>query len=85
MGISFVHGTCFVASACERIPAPKPKESIMKTLLSLVVIGLFSACLVGCHGSVDIDPHENANGKTVKTTTVDHNGNSTVQKETKTY
>jgi hypothetical protein len=57
----------------------------MKALLSLVVVGFVATCLLGCRGSVDIDPHESASGKTVKTTTVDHNGDSTVKKETKTY
>lgn len=53
----------------------------MKRLLTLALIGVFSAALVGCRASAEVDKPDNGDSSMKKTTTVDRNGD-TVKKET---
>ena len=56
----------------------------MKRLLSLAALAMFSAAIVGCHASADVDgPDSTTNGDShyKKTTTYD-NGEKTTKTET---
>jgi hypothetical protein len=57
----------------------------MKSLITLVVLGMFSAAMVGCEANAGArvgDP-DNKNDTTYKkTTTVDNNGDRTVKTQT---
>ena len=56
----------------------------MKSLMTLILLGLFSAAMVGCHASADVGDSTPSNDTTYKkTTTVDNNGDRTVKTETK--
>jgi hypothetical protein len=56
----------------------------MKSLITLFVMGLFSAAMVGCHASADVGDSTPSNDTSYKkTTTVDTNGDRTVKTETK--
>ena len=55
----------------------------MKNLITLIVLGLFSAAIVGCHAEAGIDNPDKNDTTYKKTTTVDNNGDRTVKTETK--
>lgn len=54
----------------------------MKKLLSLAVLGVFSAAIVGCHASADVDsPDHNADSHTTyKKTEYKNNGDTKTTK-----
>ena len=53
----------------------------MKSLITLVVLGLFSAAMVGCHAEAGVDADRDTTVKEKKTTTYD-NGDRTVKTQT---
>lgn len=54
----------------------------MKSLFTFIVLGLFSAAIVGCHAEAGVgDPNDTTYQK--KTTTTYDNGDRTVKTETK--
>jgi hypothetical protein len=56
----------------------------MKSLITLFVMGLFSAAMVGCHAAADVgDSNPNDSTYQKKTTTTYDNGDRTVKTETK--
>jgi hypothetical protein len=56
----------------------------MKSLFTFIVLGLFSAAIVGCHAEAGVgDPAPSNDTTYKKTTTVDNNGDRTVKTETK--
>ena len=56
----------------------------MKSLMTFIVLGLFSAALVGCQASAEVgDPDKNDTTVQKKTTTTYDNGDRTVKTETK--
>ena len=54
----------------------------MKRLLSLLLVGLFSMSVVGCHAEGEIDD-DDADTSYKKTTTIDDDGDRTVKTEKK--
>jgi len=55
----------------------------MKSLMTLFVLGLFSAAMVGCHAAADVgDPNTNDTTYQKKTTTTYDNGDRTVKTQT---
>jgi len=64
----------------------RPTEGVfMKSLITLFVLGLFSAVMVGCHAEAGVGDSDTNKSDTTykKTTTVDSNGDRTVKTETK--
>jgi hypothetical protein len=61
----------------------------MKRLLMLALLGMFTAGIVGCHASADVDPDTDAHGTTSyqkKTTTVhEPDGDTSTKTEVKRY
>ena len=58
----------------------------MKTLITLIALGLFSAAIVGCEANAGArvgDPDNKNDSSYKKTTTTDSNGDRTVKTETK--
>jgi hypothetical protein len=55
----------------------------MKSLITLIVLGLFSAAIVGCHAEAGVGDTDKNDTSYKKTTTVDNNGDRTVKTETK--
>ena len=59
----------------------------MKRFLSIAMLAMFSASLIGCRASMDVDdPDDGRYGSDTsykKTTTVDRDGDRTVKTETK--
>jgi hypothetical protein len=57
----------------------------MKKVLTLIVLALFTAPLVGCHGSVDVDDDDMDRDSSYKKTEVKHtdDGTKTTKTETK--
>ena len=51
----------------------------MKKLLSLAALGLFSAAIVGCHASADVDSPD-SDGTTYKKTTYKNDGGTKTTK-----
>jgi hypothetical protein len=57
---------------------------LMKSLLTLIVLGMFSAAMVGCEASASVgDEDADRDTSYKKTTTVDGDGDRTVKTETK--
>lgn len=54
----------------------------MKNLITLIVLGMFSAAMVGCSASAEVDPDTNDSYQKKTTTTYD-NGDRSVKTETK--
>ena len=55
----------------------------MKSLITLIVLGLFSASIVGCHAEAGVGDTDNKDTYQKKTTTTYDNGDRTVKTETK--
>lgn len=55
----------------------------MKNLITLFVLGLFSAAIVGCHAEAGVGDTDNNDSYHKKTTTTYDNGDRTVKTETK--
>ena len=55
----------------------------MKSLITLIVLGMFSAAMVGCHAEAGVGDNPSNDTSYKKTTTVDNNGDRTVKTETK--
>ena len=56
----------------------------MKSLITLFVLGMFSAVMVGCSASAEVDdPDSNDTTVQKKTTTTYDNGDRTVKTDTK--
>ncbi len=55
----------------------------MKSLITLVVLGLFSAVMVGCHAEAGVGDSDKDTTVKEKTTTTYDNGDRTVKTETK--
>jgi hypothetical protein len=61
-----------------------PRGAVMKSLLTLIVLGLFSAAMVGCEASASVgDEDRDRDASYKKTTTVNSDGDRTVKTETK--
>ena len=57
----------------------------MKKLLVTAMLGMFTASIIGCHASADVDSPDNDHDTySKKTTTVDNNGDRTTKTEVKT-
>lgn len=64
----------------------------MKRLLSLAILGIFTAAIAGCHASADVDPDRadhidrTSSGYSKKTTTVrEPDGDTSTKTEVKRY
>ena len=55
----------------------------MKKLLTVLMLGLFSASVIGCEASGSIDDDNDSDTYSKKTTTVDRDGDRTVKTEVK--
>jgi hypothetical protein len=56
----------------------------MKKLLVTAMLGMFTASIIGCHASADVDsPDNDRDTYSKKTTTVDNDGDRTVKTEVK--
>ena len=52
----------------------------MKKLLSLAALGLFSAAIIGCHASADVDSSDTGNSSSYKKTTYHNDGGTKTTK-----
>jgi hypothetical protein len=67
-----------------RTAKPPVGRFIMKKLLVTAMLGMFTASIIGCHASADVDSPDNDHDTySKKTTTVDNNGDRTVKTEVK--
>ncbi len=56
----------------------------MNKLLTLVMLGMFSASVIGCEASAEVDDNDNGRDTySKKTTTVDDDGDRTTKTEVK--
>jgi len=55
----------------------------MKALITMIVLGLFSAAIVGCEAKAEVGDPDDNDRTYKKTTTVDADGDRTVKTETK--
>ena len=55
----------------------------MKKLLTVLMLAMFSASIIGCEASGSIDDDDDGDSYSKKTTTVDDDGDRTVKTEVK--
>jgi hypothetical protein len=58
------------------------RESIMTKLLTVILLGVFSAAIVGCEASAKVGDTDSTDTTYKKTTTVDKSGDTTTRTET---